>query len=62
MVSVLGFEAYEDFKRVLGSRWAYYLFPALKGDRWNRNLIKKGWEEKKFETAIQILRLDNLRK
>src|SRR6266436_6552996 len=33
--SVLGFEAYEDFKRNLGPSWAYYLFPVLRGDRWD---------------------------
>jgi len=35
MASVLGFQAYEDFKRNLGPRWAYYLFPVLRGDRWD---------------------------
>ena len=32
--SVLGFEAYADFKRNLGPRWAYYLFPVLRRDNW----------------------------
>ena len=39
MASVLGFEAYEDFKRVLGPRWAYYLFPVLRGERWDNCLV-----------------------
>ena len=39
MASILGFEAYEDFKRILGPRWAYYLFPVLRGDNWGNCLI-----------------------
>jgi hypothetical protein len=39
MASVLGFERYEDFKRNLGARWAYYLFPVLRGDRWDNCLV-----------------------
>jgi hypothetical protein len=42
MASVLGFEAYEDFKGILGSRWAYYLFPVLRGDRWENCLVAIG--------------------
>ena len=40
--SFLGFEAYEDFKRNLGPRWAYYLFPVLRGDRWDNCLVAVG--------------------
>ena len=39
MASVLGFEAYEDFKGNLGPRWAYYLLPVLRGDRWDNCLV-----------------------
>ena len=42
MASVLGFEAYEDFKRNLGARWAYYLFPVLRGDRWDNCVVAVG--------------------
>jgi hypothetical protein len=42
IASVLGFEAYEDFKRNLGPRWAYYLFPVLRGDRWDNCLVAVG--------------------
>jgi hypothetical protein len=30
---------YEDFKLNLGPRWAYHLFPVLKGDRWDNCLV-----------------------
>jgi len=42
MASVLGFKAYEDFKRNLGPRWAYYLFPVLRGDRWDNCVVAVG--------------------
>lgn len=36
MASVLGFQAYSDFKNQLGPRWAYYLFGVLRCPDWQR--------------------------
>jgi hypothetical protein len=68
-VSVLGFEAYEDFKRNLGPRWAYYLFPVLRGDRWDNCVVvvaviarllregfwkEAGWVSRSIESGANV--------
>jgi hypothetical protein len=69
MASVLGFEAYEDFKENLGPRWAYYLFPVLKGERWNNCFVavcliarllregflkEAGWVSRSIESGANV--------
>ena len=36
MAGALGLRAYEDFKALLGPRWAYYLFPLLNREIWDQ--------------------------
>jgi hypothetical protein len=41
LASTLGLSRYEDFKELLGPRWAYYLFPVLDRENWedSRNAV-----------------------
>jgi len=69
MASVLGFEAYEDFKEKLGPRWVYYLLPVLKGERWDNCLVavfviarllreglwrEAGWVSRSIESGANV--------